>query len=99
MESLIFKVWSNLCYNNDPLLWNNDTKWNVWSTSKDFPEPLMKVAYLLPTTYICGDFIDFWQKGSYNFMPYIQSLVLLTAVALIVLFLAINYDSRYKHQN
>jgi len=67
--------------------------------AKDFPEPLMKVAYLLPTTYICGDFIDFWQKGSYNFMPYIQSLVLLTAVALIVLFLAINYDSRYKHQN
>lgn len=67
--------------------------------AKDFPEPLMKVAYLLPITYICGDFIDFWQKGSYNFMPYIQSLVLLTAVALIVLFLAINYDSRYKHQN
>ena len=65
--------------------------------AKDFPAPLMKVAYLLPTTYICGEFIDFWQKGSYNFMPYIQSLVLFTAISLIILFLAINHDSRYSH--
>lgn len=65
--------------------------------AKDFPEPLMKVAYLFPTTYICGEFIDFWKSGSYNFMPYIQSLVLFTAIAFIVLFLAINHDSRYSH--
>ena len=67
--------------------------------AKDFPEPLMKVAYLFPTTYVTSDFIDFWQKGSYNFMPYIQSLVLLLAVALIVLIIAINKDSRYNHRN
>lgn len=31
------------------------------------------------------------------FMPYIQSLVLLLAVALIILIIAINKDSRYSH--
>lgn len=67
--------------------------------AKDFPAPLMKVAYLFPTTYIAGEFIDFWQKGSYNFMPYIQSLVLFTAVALIILFLAIHKDSRNSHNS
>ena len=63
--------------------------------AKDFPEPLMKIAYLFPTTYVSSEFIDFWQGGTYNFMPYIQSLVLFTAVSAIVLFLAINKDSRY----
>lgn len=67
--------------------------------AKDFPAPLMKVAYLFPTTYIAGEFIDFWQKGSYNFMPYIQSLVLFTAVALIILFLSIHKDSRNSHNS
>lgn len=65
--------------------------------AKDFPAPLMKVAYLFPTTYIAGDFVDFWQKGSYNFMPYIQSLVLFLAVALIILIIAITKDSRLSH--
>ncbi|WP_300380912.1 ABC transporter permease [Clostridium sp.] len=67
--------------------------------AKDFPRHLMKVAYLFPTTYVASDFIDFWQKGSYNFMPYIQSLVLLLTVALIVLIIAINKDSRYSHSD
>ncbi|MDY4254061.1 MULTISPECIES: ABC transporter permease [unclassified Clostridium] len=66
--------------------------------AKDFPEPLMKIAYLFPTTYISSEFADFWQGGSYNFMPYIQSLILFIAVSAIVLFLAINKDSRYNHR-
>lgn len=66
--------------------------------AKDFPEPLMRISYLFPTTYISCEFIDFWQKGSYNFMPYIQSLVLFTAIALIILFLAINKNSRNSHR-
>ena len=66
--------------------------------AKDFPEPVMKVAFLFPTTYVASEFIDFWQGGSYNFMPYIQSLVLFTAVSAIVLFLAINKDSRYTNK-
>lgn len=66
--------------------------------AKDFPAPLMKIAYLFPTTYISSEFADFWQGGSYNFMPYIQSLLLFTAVSAIVLFLAINKDSRYNHR-
>ena len=66
--------------------------------AKDFPDLLMKVAFLLPTTYVASEFVDFWQGGSYNFMPYIQSLVLFTAVSVIVLFLAINKDSRYTNK-
>lgn len=66
--------------------------------AKDFPETVMKIAFLFPTTYVASEFIDFWQGGSYNFMPYIQSLVLFTAVSAIALFLAINKDSRYNHK-
>ena len=65
--------------------------------AKDFPEPLMKIAYLFPTTYISSEFIDFWQGGSYNFMPYIQSLILCIAIAMIILCIAINKSSRYNH--
>lgn len=67
--------------------------------AKDFPKPLMNIAYLLPTTYIASDFVNFWEKGSYNFMPYIQSLVLLVAVSLIILIIGINKNSRYSNKD
>jgi len=62
--------------------------------AKDFPEPLKNVAYFLPTTYISGEFIDFWQGGTYNFVPYIQSFIFFAAVSCIVLFMAMNYNKR-----
>lgn len=52
------------------------------------PEALQKVAKTLPMTYISNDFIDFWQGGSYNFMPLIQSFLFLGAVAGILLYLS-----------
>jgi ABC-2 type transport system permease protein len=62
--------------------------------AKDFPDPLKAVAYAFPTTYISGEFIDFWQGGSYNFVPYIQSFIFFAAVSCIVLFMSIHHNSR-----
>ncbi len=52
------------------------------------PQVLQKVAGFLPMTYISNDFIDFWQGGSYNFMPFIQSFIFFGAAALILLYLS-----------
>lgn len=52
------------------------------------PVALQKVARALPMTYVSNDFIDFWQGGSYQFMPFIQSFIFLGAVALILLSLS-----------
>ena len=62
--------------------------------AKDFPDAIKAVAYVFPTTYISGEFIDFWQGGSYNFVPYIQSFIFFAAVSCIILFLSIHHDSR-----
>ena len=62
--------------------------------AKDFPNPIKAVAYAFPTTYISGEFIDFWQGGSYNFVPYIQSFIFFAAVSCIILFMAIHHNSR-----
>lgn len=62
--------------------------------AKDFPDPLKAVAYAFPTTYISGEFINFWQGGSYNFVPYIQSFIFFAAVSCIILFMSIHHDSR-----
>lgn len=62
--------------------------------AKDFPDGIKAVAYTLPTTYIGGEFIDFWQGGSYNFVPYIQSFIFFAAVSCIVLFMSIYHNSR-----
>jgi ABC-2 type transport system permease protein len=62
--------------------------------AKDFPDPLKAVAYTLPMTYISGDFIDFWQGGSYNFVPFIQSFLFFIAASVIILILSIHKNSR-----
>lgn len=45
------------------------------------PQAMQTVARTLPMTYISSDFIDFWQGGSYNFMPFLQSFIFLGAVS------------------
>jgi len=62
--------------------------------AKDFPDAMKAVAYVFPTTYISGEFIDFWQGGSYNFAPYIQSFIFFAAVSCIILFMSIQHNSR-----
>ncbi|MDY5911587.1 MAG: ABC transporter permease, partial [Inconstantimicrobium porci] len=57
-------------------------------------KPLRYVAYLLPTTYISQDFIDFWQSGSYNFAPFVQSVIFVAVVGVLVLSYALYKNSR-----
>lgn len=49
--------------------------------TNQLPGILQRVAKTLPMTYISNDFITFWQGGSYNFMPYIQSCIFFAALA------------------
>ena len=49
--------------------------------TEQLPKAMQTVARTLPMTYISSDFIDFWQGGSYNFMPFIQSFLFLGAVS------------------
>lgn len=66
------------------------------ATPNDFPQALKYISYLLPTTYISQDFINFWNGGSYNFGPFIQSFILFGVVSCLVLFFAIQKNSREK---
>lgn len=59
----------------------------------DLPKALQYIAGLLPMSYIGNDFIDFWQGGSYNFGPMVQSYLFLGAVCGILL-LAAGYKNR-----
>lgn len=61
---------------------------------EQFPKTLRTIAGILPMTYISNDFIDFWQGGSYNFMPLFQSFLFLGAVSGILLLFALHKDKR-----
>ncbi len=58
------------------------------------PDILQKAAYLLPMSYISSDFIDFWQKGSYNYMPLVQAFLFLGAVSGVLLLISIKRGRR-----
>lgn len=57
-------------------------------STDQLPKVLQVVAGVFPMTYISNDFADFWQGGSYNFMPYIQSCIFLGAFSGILLLYA-----------
>lgn len=48
-------------------------------STDQLPKALQRIASVFPMTYISNDFAGFWQGGSYNFMPYIQSCIFLAA--------------------
>lgn len=62
--------------------------------TEQLPEVLQKIARTMPMTYISNDFIDFWQGGSYNFVPMIQSYLFLGAVAGILLMASLHKNKR-----
>lgn len=55
---------------------------------EQLPKALQTVARLLPMSYMSTDFIDFWQKGSYNFVPMIQAFLFFGAVSGIILMIS-----------
>lgn len=67
----------------------------MMGTSVDkYPAFLQNISYTLPMTYMCNDFIDFWQGGKYNFVPLIQSFLFLGAVSVLILLYALHRDKR-----
>ncbi len=62
--------------------------------TENLPEAVKAVAYTLPMTYISNDFIDFWEKGSYNFAPIIQAFLFFGAISGIVLILSLYKNRR-----
>lgn len=62
-------------------------------STDELPETLQRIARTLPMTYISNDFAGFWQGGSFNFMPYIQSCIFLAALTGILAMYA-QYRSR-----
>jgi ABC-2 type transport system permease protein len=48
------------------------------------PKWLQTIARLLPMSYVNEDFVDFWAGGSYNFAPFVQSLIFMAAVAAVL---------------
>lgn len=61
---------------------------------ESLPEPAQTAAALLPMSYISSDFIDFWQKGSYNFAPLIQAYLFFGAAAGILLLIVLRRERR-----
>lgn len=65
-------------------------------STDELPDVLQRIARTLPMTYISNDFADFWQGGSYNFMPYIQSCIFLAALTGILAMYAQYRDRRVR---
>lgn len=63
----------------------------------NMPSALQMVAKFLPVTYINRDFYTVWRGESYNFMPMLQSYLLMAAVAGILMFISIRRSSRKLH--
>ncbi len=62
--------------------------------TEQLPQTLQKIAGMFPMTYVSNDFASFWQGGNYNFMPYIQSLLFLGAIAGILLLYSMHKNRR-----
>lgn len=63
-------------------------------TVKQLPKALGMISKSLPMSYISSDFVDFWQGGSYNFAPLIQSFLFFGAVCFLVLIISIRINKR-----
>ena len=61
---------------------------------EQLPKVLKVIARTLPMSYISSDFIDFWQGGSYNFAPLIQSFLFFGAVSFLILIISIKKNQR-----
>lgn len=64
---------------------------------ENLPSGVQLVAKLLPVTYINRDFYTVWRGESYNFMPMLQSYLLMGAAAGILMFFTLKRTERKLH--
>ncbi|MCH5337452.1 MAG: ABC transporter permease [Acetatifactor sp.] len=58
------------------------------------PKWLQVIAKALPMTYICNDYIDFWQGRNFPFMSFIQALIFFSAFSGVLFLLALYREKR-----
>lgn len=66
-------------------------------TYDNLPSALQAAAKMLPVTYINRDFYTVWKGEHYNFVPMLQSYLLMGAVAGILLFVTVRRERRELH--
>ena len=62
--------------------------------TSQLPKWLQVIAKALPMTYICNDYIDFWQGRSFPFMSFIQALIFFAAFSSVLLILSLYREKR-----
>lgn len=63
----------------------------------NMPSGVQVAAKMLPVTYINRDFYIIWNGDKYNYMPMLQSYLLLSAVSGILLYLSVRHSKRKLH--
>ena len=66
-------------------------------TYDNMPSVLQVAAKMLPVTYINRDFYTVWKGEHYNYVPMLQSYLLMGAVAGILLFVTLHKERRELH--
>lgn len=61
---------------------------------KDLPVGLQTVSKLFPFTHFGNGYIDFWMGKSYNFAPFVQSLIFFAAVSIGVMMISFKIRGR-----
>ena len=61
---------------------------------KDLPVGLQTVSKLFPFTHFGNGYIDFWMGKSYNFAPFVQSLIFFAAVSIGVMMISFRIRGR-----
>lgn len=61
---------------------------------EQLPKFLKNLTYILPYVYISQDFYKVWMGESYNFVPFIQSMIFLASFSLLVLLFSFYYRRR-----
>lgn len=62
--------------------------------TSQLPKWLQAIAKALPMTYICNDYIDFWQGRSFPFMSFIQALIFFAAFSGVLLIVSLYREKR-----
>lgn len=61
---------------------------------ENLPKAVQKISYLLPYTYLTKDFYKVWMGKSYNFVPFIQSILFFGGLSIIILLFSFYYRRR-----
>ena len=62
--------------------------------TSQLPKWMQAIAKALPMTYICNDYIDFWQGRSFPFMSFIQALIFFAALCGVLLIVSLYREKR-----